>query len=164
MRKSISLLFSGFMICLFAFSAIAQDRKMNMVEFEKRKTAYIQKEAGLSQEEADRYFPINNELAKKKFELHRQHRQKIQKMKEDNKNMNDDEYRKLLDNDVDVKVKEAELDKQYSDKFEKALSPEKLYKAQQAEKKFMQQEVSKFRENKENRQENRNKIRQNKDQ
>jgi DNA-directed RNA polymerase specialized sigma24 family protein len=59
--------------------------------------------------------------------------------------MSNEEYRQLLENDVDVKLKEAELDKQYSDKLEKILSPEKLYRAQQAERKFMQQEVMKLR-------------------
>ncbi len=68
-------------------------------------------------------------------------------MKQSNKNMSNEEYRQLLENDVDVKLKEAELDKQYSDKLEKILSPEKLYRAQQAERKFMQQEVMKFRGN-----------------
>ncbi len=59
--------------------------------------------------------------------------------------MSNEEYRQLLENDVDVKLKEAELDKQYSEKLEKILSPEKLYRAQQAERKFMQREVMKFR-------------------
>lgn len=147
MKRKISLLLTGLFIYLSTASLIAQrdGQKMNMADFEKRKTAYIQKEAGLSQDEANRYFPINSELSKKKFELHRQHRSNVQKMKQNNKDMTDEEYRTLLDNDVEVKLKEAELDKQYSPRFEKALSPEKLYKAQQAEKKFMQQEVSKFR-------------------
>lgn len=149
MKKSISLLIIGLILSTLTVSLNAQQRRgrqMNMEDFEKRKMEYIQKEAGLTQEEVNRFFPINSELSKKKFELNRQHRQKIQKMKEDNQNMTDEEYRKLLDNNVDVKVKEAELDKQYSDKLEKTLSPEKLYKAKQAEKAFMQKEVAKFRQ------------------
>jgi hypothetical protein len=51
----------------------------------------------------------------------------------------------MLEDDVDVKLKEAELDKEYSVKFEKVLSPEKLYKAQQAERDFIQREVTNFR-------------------
>ncbi|MDR1517724.1 MAG: hypothetical protein LBS52_06495 [Dysgonamonadaceae bacterium] len=148
MKRKIALLLTGLFLCLTTVSIYAQrdGRRMNMADFEKRKMAYIQKEAGLSKEECDRYFPINNELSRKKFELHRQHRQKIQKMKEDNGNMSDEEYRALLENDRDVKLKEAELDKLYSKRLEQTLSLEKLYKAQQAEKKFMQQEVAKFRE------------------
>jgi len=118
---------------------------MNMQEFEKRKMEYIQKEAGLTQAEASKYFPLNNELTQKKFELHKKHREKIQRIKE-NSNISDEEYRKLLENDVDIKVKEASLDKEYATKFEKVLTPEKLFKAQQAERDFMQIEVTKFRQ------------------
>jgi uncharacterized membrane protein YgaE (UPF0421/DUF939 family) len=95
---------------------------------------------------------LNNELNQKKFELNRQHREKIEKMRK-NKEITDDEYRNILENDVEVKLKEAELDKEYADKFKKVLSPEKLYKARQAEKNFIQQEVSRFR--KENNMQNR---------
>lgn len=147
MRKNSILLCFIFLVSLFTSTAMAQARRINMADYEKRKMEYIQKEAGLTKEEASRYFPLYNELSKKRFELHKQHRDKVEKMKQNNKNMSAEEYRQLLENDVDVKLKEAELDKQYSEKFEKALSPEKLYRAQQAERKFMQQEVMKFRGN-----------------
>ena len=60
--------------------------------------------------------------------------------------MSDEEYRQIIENDVELKMKEAELEKEYSAKFDKVLSPEKLFKAQQAEKTFIQQEVARFRE------------------
>jgi hypothetical protein len=49
---------------------------MNMADYEKRKMEYIRKEAGLTQEEAAKYFPLYNDLSKKKFELHKQHRER----------------------------------------------------------------------------------------
>lgn len=148
MKKSIIILTSVLFLNVFSFSVFAQQRKMDMKEYEKRKMEYIKKEAGLSQEEANKYFPLNNELSQKKFELHRQFRDKSQNMNKEK--MSDEEYRKLLDSDVNVKLKEAELDKEYSNKFEKALTPQKLYKAQQAERNFMQREVTKFREERDN--------------
>ncbi|RNC65382.1 hypothetical protein D7D25_07765 [Proteiniphilum sp. X52] len=115
-----------------------------MADYEKRKKEYVTKEAGLTQEEASKYFPLSNELTQKKFTLHRSHRDKVQRIK-DNSNISDEEYRRMLEDDVDVKLKEAELDKEYSAKFEKVLSPEKLFKAQQAERNFIQREVTNFR-------------------
>ena len=47
---------------------------------------------------------------------------------------------------MEIKVKEAALDKEYAPKFEKVLAPEKLFKAQQAERNFMQKEVNSFRQ------------------
>lgn len=147
MRKNIFIaLCIAFFLHIFAYSVFSQNKKMDMVDFEKRKTEYIKKEAGLSDEEVGKYFPLNNELSKKKFELHRVHREKIRKMKQGNQEISEEEYKKLLENDVELKLKEAELDKEYADKFEKVLSSEKLYRAQQAERTFIQNEVTKFRE------------------
>ena len=74
----------------------------------------------------------------------------------DNSNISDEEYRKLMENDVDIRLKEASLDKEYAPKFEKVLTPEKLFRAQQAERDFMQIEVTKFRQNANRRGANRN--------
>ncbi|WP_148038883.1 hypothetical protein [Proteiniphilum sp. X52] len=147
MRRSVILL-----LCLLTLpvnflilsAQTPQNRKMNMADYEKRKKEYVTKEAGLTQEEASKYFPLSNELTQKKFTLHRSHRDKVQRIK-DNSNISDEEYRRMLEDDVDVKLKEAELDKEYSAKFEKVLSPEKLFKAQQAERNFIQREVTNFR-------------------
>lgn len=125
-----------------------------MADYEKRKMEYIKKEAGLTQEEANKYFPLNNELTQKKFDLHKRHRDKIDRIK-DNNNISEEEYRKMLDDDVDVKLREAALNKEYSAKFEKVLSPEKLYRAQQAERSFIQKEVTNFRSGQGSREKNR---------
>lgn len=147
MKKSVILLCMAFMVNIFTFSLFAQsNRRMNVAEFEKKKMEYIQKEAGLTQQESNSYFPLNSELTKKKFELYKRHRDKVQRIKDNSRNMSEAEYRRLLENDVDVKLKEASLEKEYSGKFEKVLSPEKLYRAQQAEKSFMQQAVTNFRD------------------
>ena len=154
-QKYIGLLIGAFIFYISPQFGYAQNKKMDMADFEKRKQEYVKEKAGLTPEEAERYFPLNNELNRKKFELNRQHREKIEKMRK-NKEITDAEYRNILENDVEVKLKEAELDKEYAEKFEKILPPEKLYKARQAEKNFIQQEVTRFRK------ENRNNNTQNK--
>lgn len=144
MRKSIILLLFALLLPMHISTLSAQNKKMNMADFEKRKMEFVKKEAGLTQNEANKYFPLNTELTKKKFDLHKRHRDKIQRIK-DNSNISDAEYRKMLEDDVDVKIKEAAFDKEYAAKFEKVLTPEKLFKAQQAERSFIQKEVSNFR-------------------
>jgi len=150
MRKSIILILTLCVLPLYISSLSAQDKRMNMADYEKRKMEFIQKEAGLTQAEADKYFPLNSELTQKKFELHKLHRDKVQRIK-DNSNISDEEYRRMLDDDVEVKLKEAALDKLYAPRFEKVLAPEKLYRAQQAERSFIQKEVSNFRSEQGNR-------------
>ncbi|MDR0421695.1 MAG: hypothetical protein LBH72_01630 [Proteiniphilum sp.] len=147
MRKSIILLLCVLILpanFLILSAQTVQNGKMNMEDYEKRKKEYVTKEAGLTQEEADKYFPLSSELTQKKFKLYRSHRDKVRRIK-DNSNISDKEYRKMLEDDVDVKLKEAALEKEYSSKFEKVLPPEKLYKAQQAERDFIQREVMNFR-------------------
>ena len=149
MKKNIFLLICLILLSLPVLTLTAQNRRMDMADYEKRKKEFVLKEAGLSKEEADRYFPLTNELTKKKFELHRRHREKVERIKE-NSNISEAEYRKKLIEDVDMKMKEAALEKEYSGKFEKVLAPEKLYRAQQAEKRFIQNEVTRFRSNRDN--------------
>ena len=149
MKKNIFLLICLILLSLPVLTLTAQNRRMDMADYEKRKKEFVLKEAGLSKEEADRYFPLTNELTKKKFELHRRHREKVERIKE-NSNISEAEYRKMLEEDVDMKMKEAALEKEYYGKFEKLLTPEKLYRAQQAEKRFIQNEVTRFRSNRDN--------------
>lgn len=147
MRRSVILLLCALILpanFLILSAQTSQNRKMNMADYEKRKKEYVTKEAGLTQDEAGKYFPLSNELTQKKFKLHRSHRDKVQSIK-DNSNISDEEYRRMLEDDVEVKLKEAALEKEYSAKFEKVLPPEKLYKAQQAERDFIQREVTNFR-------------------
>ena len=146
MKKNIIILLFALMIPAGTLSLKAQNQnnRMNIEEFEKRKVEFVTKEAGLTKSEADKYFPLNNDLTKKKFELRKNHRDKIEKIKDSGK-ISDAEYKKLLEDDVEVKLQETALDKEFAKKFGTVLSPEKLYKAQQAEKNFLQKEVSNFR-------------------
>ncbi len=144
-RFTILLLFTLFLPTYLSFlSAQDNDRVMNIEEYEKRKMEYIKKEAGLTNSESENYFPLNSELTQKKFDLRILHQDKVQKLKNSN-NLSDSEYKILLEDDMEVKIQEAALDKEYAEKFEKVLSPEKLYRAQLAEREFMQQEISNFR-------------------
>ncbi|NLC49794.1 MAG: hypothetical protein GX762_05430 [Bacteroidales bacterium] len=149
MKKTLSLIVLSllFINVLFMNAQDADKSLMNLQEFEKNKQEFIIKEAGLTEEEADKFFPINNELQKKKLDLHRKHQEDLKLIKE-SKDISDAEYEQLIKENIDLKMKEAELDKEYSDKFNKLISPQKLFKAQQAERTFMQEELRKFRESK----------------
>lgn len=149
MKKILSLTVLAllFINVLFINAQDSNKSLMNLQEFEKNKQEFITKEAGLTEDEAVKFFPINNELQKKKLELHRKYQEDMKHIKE-SKNISDAEYEQLIKENIDLKMKEAELDKKYADKFNKLISPQKLFKAQQAERTFMQEELRKFRESK----------------
>ena len=146
MKKVLTLLtFSIIFNVLFIKAQNSEKSFMNLQEFEKNKQEFIIKEASLTKQEADLFFPLNSELQKRKLDLHRKLQDEMKNAKESG-NISDDEYKQLTENNIDLKMKEAELDKDYSDKFNKVLSPQKLFKAQEAERNFMQEELRKYRE------------------
>ncbi len=149
MKKTLFLLSITFIFINVLFINAQNSSKplMNLQEFEKNKQEFITKEAGLTEEEAKEFFPLNNELQKKKLELHRKYKENM-KQTEEAEDISDDDYEELIKENLDLKMKEAELDKEYSEKFNKLMSPQKLFKAQQAERFFMQEELRKFRESK----------------
>ncbi len=150
MKNTLAILvFSFFLNVLFINAQDSVKSFMNLQEFEKNKQEFIVQQAGLTTQEADMFFPINSELQKKKMDLHRQHQENMKHTKESS-NISDEEYQKIIENNIDLKMKEAELDKQYSDRFNKLMSPQKLFKAQEAERTFMQEELRKYRESKNN--------------
>lgn len=147
-NKTLIILALSFFLNVLFINAQDPDKSfMNLQEFEKSKQEFIIEQAELTQVEADSFFPLNSELQKKKMDLHRKHQESM-KLTKESQNISEDEYKELINNNIDLKMKEAELDKLYSEKFNKLMSPQKLFKAQQAERTFMQEELRKFRESK----------------
>ena len=79
MKKALSLIVLSllFVNVLFINAQNSDKSLMNLQEFEKKKQEFIIKEADLTQQEADLFFPLNNELQKKKLDLHRKHQEDL---------------------------------------------------------------------------------------
>ena len=102
---SISLLFIN---VLFINAQSSSKSLMNLQAFEKNKQEFIIKEAGLTQEEADKFFPLNTELQRKKLELHRKYRENLEHTKE-RVNISDEEYEQLINENINIKMKENNI-------------------------------------------------------
>lgn len=100
-----------------------------------QKNAFITAELGLTPEEAAAFIPLSEELEKKKFEMNQQCR-KLSRGLKHKSNLSDEDYTKVIQVCLDVKMQEAQLEKDYYTKFSEILSPEKLYKYRAAELKF----------------------------
>ena len=80
MKRNVLLIHLCLLLSITTFSLSAQTRKsMNVADYEKRKMQFVEEQAGLTKEEANRYFPLNTELSKKKLDLNMQYRNKVQK-------------------------------------------------------------------------------------
>ena len=127
------IFFITFVACsvVFSFSAHAQSgkqhRNFDREAFFAKKNAFITAEMGLTPEEAASFIPLCNELRECR---------NLSKDLKHNENATDADYLKVIDECVSVNIRQAQLEKEYYEKFKKILSPKKLYRYKRAEGKF----------------------------
>lgn len=138
MNKYFIFIFVTFSM-LFTSPVSAQEKgqqsHIDRETFQAKKNAFVTAELGLTPEEAAAFIPLSEELEKKKFDVSRECK-KLSRDIRHKENVSDAEYKQAIQVCLEVKLKEAQLEKEYYDKFSKVLSPEKLYKYRAAEFKF----------------------------
>lgn len=141
---------------LFIFAAVGstalaqqrtdKERKESFERFKAERKAFITKEVGLTEEESQAFLPLCDELQLKKFEAGkelRELRHKIRENAKEGKKITEEEYKKLVELNAAIKIKEAQLEKEYIDKFLQVLSAEKVHRYQRAEQEFARKTVDK---------------------
>lgn len=118
-----------------------QDRKQGQKppKFDPKKfkhdlSMHIVREAGLTPEEAHKFFPVFFELKEKMRDLERQQSQALRKAAE--KNMNERDCERVLDEAGELMKKAARVENQYNARMKKIVGARKLVKALVAEKNF----------------------------
>lgn len=136
-------------ICMFLTSVVSVNaqrekcdtcRQNRVEEFKVKKAEFLKKELQLTDAQAAAFIPLVNELMDKKYEASRTARMDMRTIQQ-KKDKSDADYKKAIDGMLDSQVKEAELQKEYYQKFAKVLPIEKVYKYHQAEMKFMKRAV-----------------------
>ncbi|MDD4516690.1 hypothetical protein [Massilibacteroides sp.] len=126
-----SFLFSGTLLAQNKHQGHRFDRKA----FIEKRNSFLINEVGLTSEEAAKFIPLYDEFQRKKFEAGQRCRELSREMRK-KENATSENYLHVVDECVEVRLKEAQLDKEYYKKFKNILSPEKLYKLTGAEYKF----------------------------
>jgi hypothetical protein len=121
--------------------------KNRFEEFYNMKREYLVKEVGMTKDEEEKFFPIYDELQKKKFEEQMNLRKKMKEVDHNKTGVSQQVYMDVADAMSNIKLKEAQLESEYFKKFKNILSPEKLFKFQHAEMRF-NMEILKKKENK----------------
>jgi hypothetical protein len=130
MKNTILLIIFACMSTLALGQRFERDSVRNPQAREKIKAAhaaYITERLQLTPSEAEKFWPVYREYGQKRRELRNPFRE-ARKAGADEK--------KLLDLDLKIKQQELDLEKEYSQRFEKIISPEKVMKLQQAETDF----------------------------
>lgn len=142
-RKIVLGLLISFVFTSLASAQSKDDkRKENFEKFRAKRVAFITERVKLTPEEAEAFWPLCNELQEKKFELNKPAREERRALRGSDKTLTEADYLRFIDTNADIKIKEAQLEKEYLQKFKKVLSPEKIFKYQRAEEEFMRQMFS----------------------
>ncbi len=142
--KHVLLLLVLMSICLSNAFAQNGPKKFDANAFRAEQERIIKQEVNLTPEEANAFFPLYHEMNKKRFEANRDVRKEMKEILSSGK-ITDAQYLKMVDNQLDVKVKENEIEKEYYAKFKKILPAEKVFKVSMAEMK-MNKELLKTRD------------------
>lgn len=110
------------------------DQRLTQEEFRAKQKAYITEKAGLTKEEAAKFFPLYFDLQDKKKQLNDEAWGLIRKGK--NENTTEAQYEEIMEGVYDARIASDRLEKTYFDKFKKILSCKKLYLIQRAEMRF----------------------------
>lgn len=134
MKKLIVLLvvMCGFMPLSWASDGCEQH--LSPEEFRAKQKAFIIEKAGLTKEEASKFFPVYFELQDLKRKLNDEAWQLLRKGKDEN--LTETQYEDILIGVYDTRLTSDRLDKTYFDKFKKILSCKKIYLVQKAEMRF----------------------------
>lgn len=110
------------------------DQKLTPDEFRAKQKAFITQQAGLTDDEATKFFPVYFELQDRKKQINDNAWNLIRKGKDDN--TTEAQYGEILEKVYDSRIASDRMEKAYFLRFKKILSCKKLYEVQRAEMRF----------------------------
>ncbi|WP_294616190.1 hypothetical protein [uncultured Bacteroides sp.] len=134
MKKLIVLLVMMCSLAPLLRAADGSDQHLTPDEFRAKQKTYIIEKAGLTKEEAAKFFPLYFELQDKKKEQNDKAWNLIRQGKDEK--TTEAQYDAIMEGVYDARIASDRLDKTYFAKFKKILSAKKLYLVQKAEMRF----------------------------
>jgi hypothetical protein len=125
-------------LTLFCSLQLLAQRQMDpkiMEEIKSKKVAFLTEQVGLTSKEAEKFWPVYNQLEKERYEL-MDKRKNLEESTDDKSVKTDDYYRKLANEIVAYHVKEGKMTEEYNAKFLSILPAEKVVKLYRSERKF----------------------------
>lgn len=117
-----------------SFAYDGYNQHLSPEEFRAKQKAFITEKAGLTDSEADKFFPLYFELQDKKKDFNDRIWKLMRKGKDDK--MTDAQYEEIILQVYDIRIETDNLDKTYYAKYKKVLSPKKIFMVQRAESRF----------------------------
>ena len=148
MRKSVILLLCCMLAVVSVNGQIRQqgpgrqpmpnrNEQFSPAEYWQQQKAFFTDKAGLTEDEANAFFPLYNELQQKKRDLNRETRRFMREAA--SMDASEEQSLKAIDAQAETNIKIAELEKEYLQKFKEVLPANKILKVQNAEEQFNSQ-------------------------
>ncbi len=118
-----------------------QNRERMREKIEAQRIAYITSKLDLNADESVKFWPVYNEYTKKRMELRKSRRDL-----RDQEEMNEQDSKKYVEQQIEIQEKDLALKKIYYEKFGSILSSQKLAKLEEAEKEFTQEIIKNLKE------------------
>jgi len=129
----------------------AQDIKQEKkAQLESQKVAFISKKVELSVTEAQKFWPLYNELHAKKEAILKQKREIFQKINKKNGEIPEAELEKISDEFIQLQMKEGTLAQEYHSRFKEVLGVRKTIDYYKAEEQFKQWLLGEMKKNQAN--------------
>lgn len=126
---------------LFAQPRNDKRRPFSPQEFKQKMEWFIAKEAGLTQEEAKKFFPLYHEMKNKQRETGKKGREI---MAQSRNAKSEADYQKIVEDAINLEIEKNKIEKIYLKKFHSALSWEKIHKVKIAESRFNMEALRNF--------------------
>ncbi len=131
--KRLIIFLTAFSLSANLYSQIGNEDRKEKIEAQK--VAFITNKLNLTTEEAQQFWPVYNEYQQKRRELQNNKRTYMQNYMQ-SFNASEEEIENYVDGFINVNIKEAELLKEYHNKYKTVLPIEKVIKLYQAENQF----------------------------
>ncbi|MDG1333117.1 MAG: hypothetical protein P8P74_12360 [Crocinitomicaceae bacterium] len=138
-----------FAIALFSFYGLSQDgkpRQTKQDKIEQLKIAYITKELDLSTEEAEKFWPVYNDMNDALKEEKKTRRTKSQELKKNFETLTEKEIEEKTIAILDSEIAEAKLKKDHTEKIAKVIGYKKMVQLLRVEKQFKKELLNRLNE------------------
>ncbi|MGQ7870828.1 hypothetical protein [Sunxiuqinia sp. sy24] len=143
------ILFLGVLLLTTSYLAAQPEIKRNddwMQKIRAEKIAFLTTKLELTPDEAQKFWPVYNEFEEKRFDIHMQRRHMERQTMDELEGLNENELKKISNDFIGLFQKEADLMKEYNDKFFKALPAKKVVKFYDMENDFRSHMLKEYRQ------------------
>ena len=142
MKRAFTIIVATMLLTLTTWAQDNKRPRFNPEEFKAKMEAFITQKAELTPAEAEKVFPIFEEMKNKQYEIMKK-AQKL-KHKSDDQFKDDEEYRDALAKMGELNIEMAKIETAYYKKMCKAVSAKKAYRIKMADDAFHREVLQRF--------------------